>query len=196
MLTCCRATSSCRPVPCSQRKSPPQPSKNLFHHHLNSMFLRPGPNPMLFTTRCSYAFSRSLPTSAANPMFLIVPLDANMMMVYVVAAVAAISELCLFILTARSLSALALLAWLITWIHDCSYETTGFTSRLPGNNSRSNNYPVGSSLCIHHRIGGSHRLIGCCRGRFPRFDHPSCSARIANNIDEILQSPSRIQQQV
>src|SRR6267378_2130300 len=99
--------------------------KNLFlYHYSNGTFLLPGPNPMLFTTRCSYAFSRSLPTSAANPMFLIVPLDANMMMVYVVAAVAAISELCLFILTARSLSALALLAWLITWIHDCSYETT------------------------------------------------------------------------
>src|SRR5487761_22228 len=39
--------------------------KNLFHHHLNSvlglnsMFLLPSPDPILFTTKCSYTFSRS-----------------------------------------------------------------------------------------------------------------------------------------
>src|SRR5487761_582057 len=58
MLTC---TSSC---PLFRNRL-----KNLSHHHLNSMFLLPSPDPILFTTKCSYTFSRSLPHPLPIPCF-------------------------------------------------------------------------------------------------------------------------------
>jgi hypothetical protein len=86
--------------------------------------------------------------------------------VYVVAAVAAISDT--LPVHSHGPIPLALLAWLITWIHHCSQASHhGYQAIIVGPTTTR-----WEALSVS-TIGVSHRLIGCHRGRFPRFDPPA-----------------------